>query len=227
MGRFGATLAVLFGVMAAVAVPASAHEFTGSVAGAPRLRGEGEQVFVFKPFTITCESAKSVPSEYAWAPQMFYVEVKYSRCTTPGVKYHGTEFEPAKVKFLTPVDFEYHANGIVQMGAEANGEIATAGAIELTIKDYKCVVSWEPQSVPAKMKKGVELYEAAKFTPEKVEGKGKNKEQEKLVIENKLTKMKYELSEGICEGFSSTEGKSGSYTGTLVAELKGADFGWM
>ncbi len=221
---------------AAGAATASAHQFTGSESASPSVIGEGAQEFSFKPFKITCEEAKSVKLETTptWPSPTLYVAMKYSKCTTFAGKFHKVELPPIKTTFLTPVDFEYHANGFVESGAgsESSSEIKNAGALEISIKgDYKCVVTWEAQTTPAKaVKKPTEEYEAALY--EKIEETTENLRkfptgiQDKLLIKNHLTKMKYSLSEGICEEFETTEGKAGSYTGTLKAELKKGNFGW-
>ena len=139
-----------------------------------------------------------------------------------------------RTRFIGPVDLEYHANGFVETGAnsESTAQITNAGAVEIEAKGaFKCVISWEPQTVPSKaVKKPAEEYEAATFTTEEISSENLKRFptgiQDKVVIENNLTKMSYSLSEGICEEFEKTEGKSGSYTGELVAELKKASLSW-
>jgi len=222
--------------VAIIAAPASAHQFTGSVPGEVHVEGVGPQSFSFKPFKITCEGAKSVKSgnSVTWPSPILYVAIKYSKCTTAAGKFHKVELPPIRTQFATPVDLEYHANRFVESGAESEslGEIKNAGSVVISVKGaFKCVLSWEPQTIPLKaIKKPTEEYEAASF--EKEEFKTENLKlfplgiQDKLLIANNLKHMKFTLEEGICEEFETTESKSGAYTGTLRAELKKGNLGW-
>jgi hypothetical protein len=230
-------LAVAAGVIG-VAIPAAAaaHEFTGSTSEEVRVTGVGAQEFTFKPFKITCEKAKSVKTgnDVAWPSPTLYVEVKYSGCEAKDATFHKVELPPVKTTFSTPVDYEYHANGFVESGAnsESTSEIKNAGYVEINLKgEFKCDITWEPQTIPSKaLKRPAEEYGAAIY--EKFEEKTENLKsfplgvQDKLLIKNDLTKMTFEVEEGICELFETTEGKSGSYVGTLQAGLKKGNLGW-
>jgi hypothetical protein len=58
-------------------------------------------------------------------------------------------------------------------------------------------------------------------------GKKAGTTQTKLAIDTALTKMPYEFEGEFCEAFSKTEGKTGTYSGALLAELpKGASLGF-
>jgi hypothetical protein len=219
-----------------VATTASAHQFTGSVSEEVRAQGVGTQEFAFKPFTIECEAAKSVKSEddVTLPSPTLYLTVAYSKCLTKNAKFHKVELPPVKTTFKAPVDLEFHANGFVESGAESEStsSIENAGAVEIAMKGaFKCTISWGPQTIPAKaIKKPAEQYEAALF--EKDEETTENLKrfplgvQDKLLIKSDLKRMTFELSEGICEEFESTEGKTGSYVGTLRAELPKGNLGW-
>jgi hypothetical protein len=134
---------------------------------------------------------------------------------------------------MTPVDFEFHANGFVETGAESesSSEVENAGAVEVSMKGaFKCIISWEPQTIPVKaLKKPAGQFEAALF--EKDEEKVENLKrfplgvQDKVLIKSDLKSMDFELDEGICEEFEATEGKTGSYAGTLRAQLNKGNLG--
>jgi hypothetical protein len=224
------------GALGSVATTASAHQFTGSTSEEVRAEGVGTQEFAFKPFTIACEAAKSVKTEddVTFPSPALYLAVKYSHCLTKNAKFHKVELPPVKTTFITPVDYELHANGFVETGAESEStsSVENAGAVEISMKGaFKCIISWAPQTVPVKaIKKPAEQFESALF--EKDEETTENLKrfplgvQDKLLIKSDLKRMTFELSEGICEEFESTEGKTGSYAGTLRAELRKGNLGW-
>lgn len=229
-------LTVVAAGMGTMASTAAAHQFTGSVSEEVRAQGVGAQEFAFKPFTITCEKAKSTKTEddVTFPSPTLYLAVAYSDCLTKNAKFHKVELPPVKTRFLAPVDLEFHANGFVESGAESESTSAVenAGAVEIAMKgSFKCTISWAPQTIPVKaIKKPAEQFESALF--EKDEEATENLKrfplgvQDKLLIKSDLKKMTFELSEGICEEFESTEGKTGSYVGTLSAELKKGNLGW-
>lgn len=208
------------------------HQFVGSENVAPRLTGE-TQTFVLKPFTITCEKAKSNRSA---APTTFPSKtlssvVKFSGCEAEA-KLGKAEYE-LKAKFLTPVTFNYHANGVVEMGAGGTineGKLEGASEIEIALKGpFKCTIDIEAGTYPAKaLKKPEAEYSAARFTNEEAtvtKGKGTTVVK-KLDIATALTKMPYELEGEFCEALPKTEFKNGSYTGSLVAEIKKGSISW-
>jgi hypothetical protein len=234
--RGAVALLAAAGAIGSVATTASAHQFTGSASEEVHAVGVGTQEFAFKPFKITCEKAVSVKthSDVTFPAPALFLAVKYSDCVTKNAKFHKVELPPVKTTFITPVDYEFHANGFVETGAESESasEVTNAGAVEISMKGaFKCVISWEPQTVPIKaIKKPTEQFEAALF--ENVEEKAENTKrfplgiQNEVLVKSDLKSMHFELDEGICEEFESTEGKTGSYVGTLRADLNKGNLGW-
>jgi len=227
---------------AALAGPAMAHQFNSNVAsGEPRAAGravegvEEPQKFTFRPFRLSCERARSnrLSKETTFPSPTLFLEVKYSKCKTFVGKFKTVELPGAKTKFLTPVSFQYHANGYVEIGGAAEGEIGNAGEVEIEIgAPFKCRIKVAPQTLPSKaIKHSEEEFTAATF--EKEEAKTENLRkfpsgiQDKLLIHNQLGRIKYSfepLEGGICEVLElPEEGKTGAYSGTLDAEVKNAN----
>jgi hypothetical protein len=207
------------------------HKFVGAQNVAPRFTGE-TQVFNLKPFTITCEKAKSTTSEPPTFP---------SKTLTAVVKYTGCEAEATlnkaeyelKAKFLSAVTLNYHANGVVEMGAGGTvkeGKLEGAGEIEIAVKGpFKCTIDILAGTYPAKaLRKPEAGYETAKFhdIEEPVETNKGAVLVKKLGISTALTKVPYELEGEFCEALSKTEYTNGSFTGSLVAEIKKGSIGW-
>jgi hypothetical protein len=217
-----------------VAQPAVAHKFTGSEAIEVRAKAAGEQDFMFKPFEISCEKAKSLKGSgtATWPSQNLFVEMKFSGCEATAA-LRGMEELELKAKFLTPVSLNYNANGFVEFGSGGTitgGKLEGAGAVEIAVSGaIKCTIDVEPGIFPIKAaKKPEEQYEAATYKVEEIpfeKGK-KTGVQDKLAIGTALTKMPYELEGEFCEALDKTEGKSGSYSGSLQAELPKANLGF-
>jgi len=212
--------------------PPNPHEFVGGAGVEPRFAGESAE-FVLKPFTISCEKVKSTTSGVTpvFPSKTLTAVVKYSGCEAEAT-LNKAEYE-LKAKFLTPVTFNYRANGVVEVGAGGTvkeGKLEGAHEIEIAVKGpFKCVIDIAPGTYPAKsLKKPEAEFEAAKFvnTEETIE-KGKTSVVvKKLAISTALTKMPYELEGEFCEALPKTEYTAGSYTGSLVAEIKNGDIGW-
>lgn len=224
----GATLAV-----AASPAIAVAHTFTGSESAAPKFAGETEE-FVLKPFTVSCEAAKSSKTSTppTFPTSSLLAEVKFSKCSATAT-LGGTGEHELKARFAAPVDINFHANGYVEIGSGGKvtaGKLEGAQPIEILFSgEFKCSVDIEPGIFPLKAeKRPEETYEAAKYTPEEVTvQKGKKVVvKHKLAIALALSKMPYEIEGEFCETFSKTEGKAGSYTGKLLAELPKGNLGW-
>jgi hypothetical protein len=209
------------------------HKFVASANAEPRFSG-GTQEFQFKPFTITCEAAKSTPSGVTptFPSKTLTAVVKYSGCEAEA-KIASSEYE-LKARFLSPVTFNLHANGYVEMGAGGTvkeGKLEGAGPIEIAVKGpFKCLIDVEAGTYPAKaLTKPEGEYEAVKYKDEEVTVEKGHKGpvvEHKLGIAAALTKLPYELEEEFCEALPNTEGTSGTYTGALTAEIKNATIGW-
>jgi hypothetical protein len=208
------------------------HKFVASENVAPRFTGE-TQVFNLKPFTITCEKAKSTTSELTptFPSKTLTAVVKYTGCEAEAT-LSKAEYE-LRAKFLSPVTLNYHANGVVEMGAGGTieeGKLEGAGEIEIAVKGpFKCTIDIPAGTYPSKsLKKPEAEYEAAKFQ-DKEETVETNKGPvvvKKLGISTALTKVPYELEGEFCEALPKTEYTGGSYMGSLVAEIKKGSIGW-
>jgi hypothetical protein len=207
--------------------PPNPHKFVGSANVEPKFVGEGAE-FALKPFAITCEKAKSTtaPLTPMFPSKTLTAVVKYSGCEAEAT-ISKAEYE-LKAKFLQPVTFNYHANGVVEVGAGGTvseaGKLEGAGPIEIAVKGpFKCTIAIAPGTYPAKaLKKPEAEYEAATFTDkEETVEKGKGTIViKRLGISTTLTKMHYELEGEFCEAMPKTEFTAGSSTGSLVAEIK-------
>ncbi len=206
---------------AALAVPATAHEFTSPQGpGETRAIG-GEQEFHFRPFHVTCEVAHSVKTESLaeWPSQTLTLTVKYSKCSTHAGRVAKTEGPGIPTHFNEPVTLTYHANGYVEVGAMS---IHVGG-------DFKCTISTEAQTIPAKaLKHPEEEFMAAAFVDEEIMTESKKLPIQDVVSVNnaEVKNIHFTLEEGFCEELEQTEGKSGSYTGTLQASVPHADLSW-
>jgi hypothetical protein len=217
--------------LAQKAEPPNPHKFVGSPNVEPRFSG-GSQEFNFKPFVITCEKAKSKPSGVtpAFPSKTLTALIKYSGCEATA-KFGKAEYElKAKVSQIT---FNYRANGVVELGTGGTvkeGKLEGAGPIEIAVKGaFKCTITSPAGTYPAQaLKKPEAEYEAAKYTNKEetvVHGK-KSEVVKKLGISTALTKMPYEIEGEFCEKLPKTEFTGGTYTGSLLAEIKKGSIGW-
>ena len=152
------------------------------------------------------------------------VVAKYKKCAT-AIKV-GAEPASLRTKFVAPVEYQFHANGFAETGTEGEeGSVEIGeGAAEIKISGIKCLVTWPAQTVPLKAEKKPQgEYTAAVYSNEEAPTTKLKKFptgfQKKLVIGVAFKNMQYSLSEGQCEEFARTEGKSGKYTGVLNEEL--------
>jgi hypothetical protein len=228
-----AVAALSIGVTSAVAKtePPNPHNFVGSPNAEPKLAGE-TQSFALKPFTVTCEKAKS--SKAGFVPTF------PSKTLTTVLKFSGCEAEATigkaeyelKAKFLSPVTFNYRANGSVEVGAGGTikeGKLEGAGEIEIAVSGvFKCTIDIAPGTYPASaLNKPEAEFEAAKYTNKEETKKKGNHEivVKKLGISTALSKMPYEIEGEFCEALPKTEFTNGTYTGSLVAEIKKGNIG--
>jgi hypothetical protein len=224
-----------FAVAAAPAVaqkvePPNPHKFVGSENVEPKFTGESQE-FALKPFTVTCETAKSKNSGAATFPsKTLTAVVKYSHCEAEAT-IGKAEYE-LKAKFMAPVTLNYHANGYVELGSGGTikeGKLEGAGAVEIAVKGpFKCTINIAAGTYPAAaLKKPEAEYEAVKYTnkEETVEKGKKTTIVKTLGIENTLTKLPYEIEGEFCEALPKTEFGNGTYSGSLVASIKNATIG--
>ncbi|HMD56189.1 MAG TPA: hypothetical protein VKG82_01825 [Solirubrobacteraceae bacterium] len=209
-------------VVGAPATAQAAHEFTGP--GAPqeaRAVAVGAQQFVFRPFRIMCEGANSVKTEIAapWPSATLALQMRYSKCNAHAGKVGKTEGPAIPTHFLSPLSLTYYANGFVEVGTV---EIAVGG-------EFKCKIEAEPQTIPTRaVKRPLEEFTAAAFVNEEVVTSSKKMPiQHEVLVKNAAVKaIHYTLTEGFCEELEMPEGKGGSYTGELKAEVKKANLSW-
>jgi hypothetical protein len=212
---------------AAKTEPPNPHTFAGSANVEPKFAGEGAE-FALKPFTVTCEKAKSTTSPVTptFPSKTLTAVIKYSGCEAEAT-ISKAEYE-LKAKFLSPVTFNYRANGVVEVGAggtiNSAGKLEGASPIEIAVRGpFKCTIAIEPGTYPAKaLKKPEAEFEAATFTTteETVEQHKTPVVIKRLGINTALSKMHYELEGEFCEAMSKTEFTTGSSTSSLVAEIK-------
>jgi hypothetical protein len=219
---------------------ASAHTFTASIAkkelseatpGKVKGGSVGPQAFKFGPVHMTCESAgtKGVVTEEASAT--LKVVARYHGCAT-SIKV-GAEPATLKTRFLTPVEYSFHANGFAETGTEGEeGSVEIGGgSAEMKITGIKCVISWPAQAVPMRaLVKPEEQYSAALFTNTEVVSTHLKAFptgfQHQLQISAEFKNMTFSFEEGQCSEFKQPEAKTGSYTGVLHEELAGGNLGW-
>jgi hypothetical protein len=213
---------------ALAATPALAHEFIGTTGHKSKGVSTTEQEFKFGVFKITCEKAVAKGPGLKESPSdTFFTEVKYSKCTTEA-KIGGEAF-PLKTHFKTPVDFEYHANGYAEVGAEAEEGTVTVsgGAVEMKVSGIKCIIDWPAQTVPRKAETKPEGEFSALSFSNVAEPTSKKSFPDgfkhKVSVSNQLKGLEYEYEEGGCEEFEKTEGKAGSYSGTILQEINGGN----
>jgi hypothetical protein len=227
-----AVAALAFAAVAAAATePPNPHRFVGSPSAEPKFTGSGNQEFLLKPFTVTCEKAKSTTSGVTptFPSTTLTAVIKYSGCEAEAV-IGKAEYE-LKAKFLTPVTINYHANGYVELGAGGTikeGKLEGAGPVEIAVHGvFKCTIDIEAGTYPSSaLNKPEGEFEAAKFT-NKEETVGKKMTLvKKLGIANAFSKMPYEIEGEFCEALPKTEFKNGQYNGALVAEIKKGNLSW-
>jgi hypothetical protein len=229
--------ALAVAALAVAAVPATAteppnpHTFTGSANVEPKFAGVGIQEWALKPFTVSCEKAKSTASGVtpSFPSKTLTAVVKYSGCEAEAL-IGKAEYE-LKAKFVSPVTINYHANGYVELGSGGTvteGKLEGAGPVEIAVKGaFKCTIAIAAGTYPANAAKKPEAeFEAVKYT-NKEETVGKKLTLVKtLGIANAVSKMPYEIEGEFCEALPKTEFTNGTYTGSLVAQIKKGNIGW-
>jgi hypothetical protein len=182
------------------------------------------QDFKFGAFHIQCEFVKTKGLVGFTNSKSLFVSATYKHCFA--LAKLGTQTIKLTAKFAKPVDFEYHANGFAETGAESESElkIVHPGSVTMSVPSLKCVIEWPAQTVPLKATKKPEgEFSDVLYGNEEVPASGKHFPsgfQKQLLITNNLKGMEYELSEGQCESFKKTEGKSSSYKGQLKDSVR-------
>ena len=205
------------------------HQFVGTAGASPRFSGESAELNL-KPFTVTCEKEKGSSSSTLPSKTLTTV-VKFSDCEAEAT-LHGAEYE-LKAKFTSPITLNYHANGVVEIGSGGTvteGKLEGAGPVEIAVKGaFKCVIAIEAGTYPAKsVKKPEAEYTAATYTDEEVAAEVHKQpvSYEKLNIATALTKLPYDLEGEFCEEMPKTEYKAGTFTSSLLGEVKKGSVGW-
>jgi len=233
-----ATAVCALGATATSAVAENTHVFKANAVGKEiseatpinsRGTGEGPQEFRFGPFEITCEKATAKGKVSNAVSKTFYTEVKYSACST-WLKARNEKVGPFRVRFHSPVDLEYHANGYAESGAESESEvkILNAGSVSAKISGTGCTITWPPQTIPAKaIKHPEDEFSSAVYSNTEV-ANAKLKLfpsgfQKELVITNEFKKLESTIEEGKCSGFTHPETKTGLYKGVIVEQVQGGN----
>jgi hypothetical protein len=210
---------------ALLSTSAIAAEFHASSSGKTRGKNfeEEEQVFKFGAIKTTCLKAAETGEVLAGSSKTLFDKVKYAKCSTEAHLGGNPIF--LSTRFLTPIDFEYHANGFAEFGGSSESELklTSPSSIEIKIPSIRCVIEIPPQTIPVKAEKKPEgEYSAVAFSTEEFPNANKKLfpegVQKKLLIENALKGIAYEFTEGQCSEFTQTSGK-GMYTGPLLDEL--------
>jgi len=228
-----ALLALAVGASAAFAKgeAPNPHKFIGSPNAEPKVTGEAQRFF-FKPFTVSCEQAKSTKSGLTptFPSKTLTTTIKFSGCEAEAT-IGKAEYE-LKAKFLTPVTFNFRANGSVELGAGGTlkeGKLEGAKAVEIALSGvFKCTIDVAAGTFPAAaLNKPEAEFEAVKYNNKEetiVKGK-KSILLKSLGISSELTKMPYELEGEYCEALPKPEGTNGTYSGSLVAAIKKGSIG--
>src|SRR4051812_30675552 len=214
MRQFRITLGITVCAFVLSATPALASQFV-STGGETKAKALGIQFWKLAAFHISCE--KAVGNSGLTTPlesESFFTQVKYKACTTAAKI--GVNEITLKTKFLTPVAFEYNANGLfVEIGPEGEeltegSIIIKEGAIEIKIpalarEGENCIITIPYQRLPVKKVKVP--YEEAQF----------NNIPPRMEITNSLQHIHFEFEGGQCEEFVKTEEElhSGKYEGAM------------
>lgn len=238
MRRVRITLGLMVAVCAVAfsATTALATNFTASIAGKElseatpgKIKGGGVglQQFKFGPVHITCETAKAKGLATAAVFTTLKLTAKYGYCTT-AIKV-GSEPATLATKMLKPIEYNFHADGIVETGTEGEeGSLEVgSGEAEWKISGIKCLISWPAQTVPIKRRTFVP---AAIFSNVLVPNEHlkafPSGFQNKLQIASEFKNMKFVFTEGECSEFKQPEANTGSYEGTLLEEVAGGNLGF-
>lgn len=213
MSRFKTLIGILAvaSVCGAFAASALAHEFTASYAPAvTRGPGEGLQQLTLTPFTIRCNEARSAGSITATSSPSLIDEVKYTKCTTYTLP----------VKFLTPVVYEYTAEGFAY--------IANTVALELKVGGISCLIKLPNQRIPGEEIEGQRksVIFSDELVPTTQLKKFPTGFRELIVIRNRFSGITYSLSGGLCEGLEEKEHSEGTGSGVIRDEIINGDLGW-
>jgi hypothetical protein len=196
--------------------------FSESEPGRTKGLSVGPVEFRLGSFTINCESAREKGSVVNELSKTLFAEMHFRKCET--LAKFGANTAGLPTRFLTPVDFEYHQNGLVESGSENEEEVTiTGGEVSLAISGIKCGVSWPSQTFPVHIKKGEEeffagIYKTEEFprTQKKLFPSG---EQKKLLVTTELKKIESTVSGERCEGFKKETTNTGTYKSSILMEV--------
>ena len=213
------------------------NPITETEPGATIGNGLGTQAFKFGPFHIKCEiaHAKGIVNQETFKD--FATQVKFSKCLTEA--HFGTFVGGLRTTFneKKAIGFVYHINGFGEIGNAPEGTEVTisGGDASVKISGKICNINWPSQTVPAKAVKDPEgeyssaVHSNGDFAAESLK-KFPSGLQRKLYIANEFKNMSFEFEEGQCVGeggfeeeANHTEGKTASYTGGLLEEVKGGN----
>jgi hypothetical protein len=225
---FGVTVAAC---AVAVGAPAAlATSFTAGIEATPgkiKGGGVGPQLFKFGPVHITCETANAKGLATSPSFETLKLTAKYGSCTT-AIKV-GAEPATLRTRMLKPIEYNFHANGLVETGAEGEeGSLELgSGEAEWKISGIRCFISWPAQTVPIKHRTFVP---AAIFSNVSVANSHPKAFpsgfQNKLQIAAEFKNMIFSFTEGECAEFKHPEANTGSYEGTLLEEVAAGNLGF-
>lgn len=187
-----------------------AHVFTSNTTpAATRGPGEGVQQFTLTPFTIDCNEAHGVGQITGSPTQTLFNEVKYTKCTTFTLP----------VKFVTPIDYEYNAEGYAT--------IVNTAALELSVGGIRCKLNIPDQTIPGELEEGTpkSVFYSVEQIPVLHEMKiFPTGFRERIVIHNRFRGISYSLSGGLCEGLEEKEhSDEGTGSGVFIDEITKLD----
>jgi hypothetical protein len=196
--------------------------FSESEPGRTKGASVGALEFRLGSFTINCPSANAKGAVISQLSKTLFETVHYKKCET--LAKFGAETVGLPTRFTTPVNFEYHQNGLVETGSENEEEVTISGGeVTLAISGIKCGVSWPSQTFPVKIKKGEEEFFAGSYTNEEFPSTKKklfpSGEQKKLLVTTELKKVESTVSGEKCENFKHETTATGHYKGTFLIEV--------
>jgi hypothetical protein len=206
--RVALGLAAASCAFAAASAPALAHQFTANATPATtRGPGEGLQQLTLKPFTIKCAAATSTGKITASPSPTLLDEVKYTKCKT----------DTLPAKFVTPIDYEYNAEGFVS--------IVNPATVEIKVSGIECVVTIPDQRIPGEEEGKSAIY-TTELIPTTQLKKFPSGFRDRLVLHNRFKEISYDLSGGLCEELEEKEHSEGTGSGVLRDEIASGSLGW-
>jgi hypothetical protein len=191
--------------------PAAAHQFTVTASPTPAITrgpGEGLQQLKLNPFTIKCLTATSTGKVLESPSPTLLDNVTYTKCTSYTLP----------VKFLTPVDYEYNAEGFAS--------IVNTTVIEIKVSQINCVITIPQQRIPGEEEGGKSVAYTDELVSTTQLKKFPTGFRQRLVLHNSFKEIAYKLSGGLCEGLEEKEHVGGTGSGVLRDEIIAGNLGW-